>query len=839
LNKTVTYLLFLCLLLPVTGLFSQTLSGFVQDENNAPIPFATIYVKNISVGARTDGEGKYFIQFPEVGMYEIVVTSVGYNTQETKVIFEVNKDIVKNFWMETNQAVLDELVVNSKRRDPAYGIISSAIEQKNKWDKQYNSSTSNVYIKAKEIISEKEKKKREKEKEQEEKNKDSGETKTDEDIFAAQEQERKSAIYKVASGMNMVEAQIVRHFEYPNKVKEVREGYKEFGRTFGLFYTRTSEADFNFYDNLMSLDKLNELPVVSPLNTTSILTYRFKLEETTYENDRAVYKIKVTPRKQGNASWEGYIWIMDKSFNIKKVELSLDKSGLYIYNSFTIKQSYSFNSDSLILLQKEEFDYSSKGGGNVFTGNTIVTYSDYKINPIFEKRFFKNEVAVTTQDAYDKDSTYWEYIRPDPLTIEEQDFQRVKDSIKNYMETDVYLDSVDSVFNRVTLIDVMWDGIGFSNRKKKQYLFFNSIIGMTDPFEIGGLRLGQDLYYFKKYKNEKFFSISPSVDIGLRNKDIKYDFSFRARYDPMHAGYIGLWTGKLFNTIVENDAISNIFVRANWIEEQRLTLYTSREVLNGLYLFANLSYIDRFPIDKYEFGQITEDWFDGNEPLLFQNYQTTIATFTLQFTPYQKYMTEPNRKVVLGSRWPTFSIHYERGVPELLGSDIDFSYGSINARQDIKVGTLGTSSYSASFGKFLNTTDLRYVDNIIYPRGDKWFFASLLESMQLQDTTLTVSDQYYRINYRHHFNGAVINYVPFVKKLGIHAVVGASTIYIKESDYRYIEGYVGIERSFKAERARYRLGVFFVMAESNYGNITPRLKFSFNRYNLRDQSWGY
>jgi hypothetical protein len=570
------------------------------------------------------------------------------------------------------------------------------------------------------------------------------------------------------------------------------------------------------------------------------LTYKFKLVETTFEGARKTYKIKVSPRKAGNASWEGFIWITDKTFNIDKVDLSLSKGGLLIYHGFNIKQEYGFVNDTIQVLEKQEFTYSSKGGNSNFQGNTVVTYADYELNPTFEKRFFNNEVAVTTQEAYEQDSSYWQKIRPTPLTLEEQNFQRVKDSIYAYQNSDRYLDSVDSVFNRITVMDVLWDGIEFSNRKKKQYIYISSLAGLLDPFEIGGLRVGPDFTYFKKWKNEKYIAFSPGIDIGLRNGDIKYDFGLRGRYDPMHQGYAGFWTGKLFNTIVENDALSNLFLRSNWIEENRFTFFTSRELLNGLYAHFNMDYVHRYPIDEYKFNPELDDWFDGqNNPLEFESYKTSILRFTLFYTPFQKYMTEPNRKVVLGSKWPTFSVHFERGVPGLFGSDIDYTYISAGLRHSFKLGTLGTSNYTVRAGKFINTNDLRYVDQVIFPRGDKWFFASLMESMQIQDTTLTVSDEYLRVHFAHHFNGAIVNYIPFVKKLGIHAVAGASALYITESNYRYVEGFVGLEKAFKMQRSRMRIGVYFVEAVSNYSSITPRIKFAVNRYSLRNKNWGY
>ncbi len=817
--------------------FGQSISGYVLDETNAGIPFVNVYVKNLGNGTTTDGDGKYFLRFTDPGVYDIVFSSIGYETQEVKVIIEATEEIVQSVWLVTDQNELDEVIVNSKKRDPAYGIIANAIAQKEHWNNQYQSSTCKVYIKAKEIISEKEKKKRQKEAEAElEATKNSQE----EDVFAVEDQKQDAQNKLKQPNMNMVEINLTRHYESPNKVKEIRDGYKKYGSSYGLYFLNTSQAIFNFYDNLMLLDNLNELPVVSPLHFSSVLTYKFKLVETTFEGERKIYKIKVTPRKSGNASWEGFIWIKDKSFNIEKVDLSLSKGGLILYSDFNIKQDYVFVEDSIQVLKKQEFTYFSKSGKSNFEGSTVVDYANYTLNPTFEKRFFKNEVAVTTQEAYEQDTSYWQKIRPAPLSLEEQNFQRIKDSIYAFQNSDRYLDSVDSVFNRVTVMNVLWDGIEFSNRKKKRYMYFSSLAGLLDPFEIGGLRVGPDFVYFKKWKNEKYLSISPGVDVGIRNGDIKYDLGVRGRYDPMHAGYAGFWTGKLFNTIVENDALSNLFLRSNWIEENRFTFFTSRELLNGLYAHMNLDYVHRYPIGQYNFNPELDDWFDGqNTPLDFESYKTSILRFTLFYTPFQKYMTEPNRKVVLGSKWPTLSIHFERGVPKLFGSDIDYTYISAGIRHSFKLGTLGTSNYTLRAGKFINTNDLRYVDQVIFPRGDKWFFASLMESMQIQDTTLTVRDQYVRVHFAHHFNGAIVNYIPFVKKLGIHAVAGASALYIKESDYKYLEGFIGIEKVFKVQRSRMRIGVYFVEATSNYSSIAPRIKFAVNRYSLRNKNWGY
>ena len=74
-------------------LISQNLSGFIYDETNAGVPFVNVYIKNIGIGTTTDAEGKFFLRFNDPGMYEIVFSSIGFETQEIKIIFDNKKQL--------------------------------------------------------------------------------------------------------------------------------------------------------------------------------------------------------------------------------------------------------------------------------------------------------------------------------------------------------------------------------------------------------------------------------------------------------------------------------------------------------------------------------------------------------------------------------------------------------------------------------------------------------------------------------------------------------------------------------------------------------------------------
>lgn len=802
------------------------------DQENTPIPFANIYIKNLQKGTTSDAQGRFSYQFSDHGSYQLIVTAIGFKDYEFSVLVTDNKIITKNIWLLQDKEVLDEIVIKSKSKDPAYDIIKKAIDNREKWNHTFNTSTCNIYIKAKEIISEKEKKKREQQESVVLNEKQSA------NVF--DEKKQNEEIKNLVNNTNMLEIEMEQHFEAPDKIKEIRNAYKKYGDTYGLFFTNTIENNFNFYEGLMRIPKLNDVPLISPLNSISFINYKFELLETTVDSGKFLYKIKMTPRKKGNSTFSGIIWVKEDSYHIKKVDLTLQKGGLIIYDEFNIIQEYEFNEDSTLVITRQEFNYNSKAGKRKFKGQTIVRYSNYTFNVPFPKKYFNNEVGITTKEALERDSSYWDKIRPEPLTIDEQTFQKAKDSIYDLTHSEHYLDSIDSVYNRITAMDILWDGVYFTNRKMKRFWGFSSLAGLLDPFEIGGVRVGPNFSYFKKYKNEQFFRFDGQVNWSIQqNWDTKGYISAGFRYDPMHNGVVSFYCGRQFDLVVMNDALSNLFVRNNWIENDFFVLGHEKELWNGLYATTNISLSERRSIEGYNFSTFTDSLFGGNDVTPFQTYQTTKLSVKLSYTPNQKYLLEPYRKVVLGSSWPTFSLLYEKGVNGLLGSDINFDYLEAEVKQNLQLYTLGTSSYKLSFGKFINTNDLRYVDYKIFPRGDKWFFASLMQSMQIQDTALFVTNNFAKAHFIHHFNGGIIDLIPLLKKLSLQTVIGASGLYIQESKYQYLEWFGGIERTFKIDRRRLRLGVYLVDATSNYSSIQPRIKFAINFYSIRDNSWGY
>jgi len=66
------------------ALAQRTITGVVTGEDGEPLSFATVKVKDASVGARADVEGRYTLSLPS-GYKTIVISYTGYATQEVEV----------------------------------------------------------------------------------------------------------------------------------------------------------------------------------------------------------------------------------------------------------------------------------------------------------------------------------------------------------------------------------------------------------------------------------------------------------------------------------------------------------------------------------------------------------------------------------------------------------------------------------------------------------------------------------------------------------------------------------------------------------------------------------
>lgn len=826
-SSTLVFLLFACFQIAIgQNMGVEILMGKVLDETGMGIPMADVYVKEQpQLRTRADINGDYIMRLEE-GPFRLVFQAMGYEQKEVFAIVKEgeNKLDVQLYPMKVND--LDEFYFSTKKTNPGRDIMLKVVEKKDQIDHNQFSYSCDVYIKAKETKSNFNKKQ----------NDDSKE----EDDIKTVEQEKNKKLGEL-NNISMVEVELQRNFSPPNNVREFRNAYTKRGNDNRMFYTTTVKEHINFFENILYLNTLTASPIQSPISNAGILSYKYKLvEKIEREGLPILNKIKIIPRSTSVSSLEGFIYVQDGSWMVEQIDFKIIKGNLLFYDYFEINQKFDVSNREFCLLIEQNFNYGVDYKNEGFASTTIAKFENYNFQPAFGKKFFSNEVAVTTKEAYERDTSYWEQKRTLKLSEEERNYIRKRDSIENLFTKTTYLDSIDSVFNVVNFWKVVWFGVDRRNRAKKQQWTLSSLAAMTRPVYIAGPRFGPDFDYFKKIKDERTFEAFIRADIGLLNKDIKGNFFTRYRYNPFNFATIGISLDHDYDLIRSFDAFSQVLLRENFIETTKYGVYHYLELVNGLTLRSDLKLAQRRPIgEDIKFVEWFDDVLDNNEPPVFDPYNAFIADFTLSYTPFQKYMREPYRKVILGSRWPTFYAYYEKGIENVLRSTINHDYLRFGIQQNFKIGTLGTSSYHATGGKFLNAKKLEFFDYKFHRRSDPIWFSNPLYSFQDLDTSLPTLDWYFEAHYIHHFNGALINKIPYMKKTRIGLVAGAGYLYVPEHNWQHYEFFVGMERIFKFAKRRLRIGLYAVASDGN--QITPRTtgKISFALLDRRNMKFNF
>lgn len=818
LNRTQTIL---CIILLFTSLSSNSqnffsLKGYVFSENNEPMVGANIRVVNMNTGTAADVEGKYELRLVE-GLNRISVSFLGYQTQVFEVV--ADKNLTKTIYLVVDQKQLDEVVVRTRRKDFSYEVIKNVIAHKDALLKQYQNYKAQVYIKAVEEIDNKNIKKKE----------------------VPDPEKKEVTVQKLDSlpKLNLFECQLTRFETAYGRQKEEKTAVKKVGDQQTLFFKSITDGEFNLYKNHQRIGKIGENEITSPVSDLAFLAYKYELLRYYYDGKDKIYQIKVIPRELGNALYEGEIEVIDDLWVIRKANLKLTKRALMLYESFAFEQIFT-KIENRWMPTQTTYNWKAKRGKDTRIGKTIVLQSQFTFDSTYAKRFFGAEVGLTTESAYKKDSTYWQSIRPKPLEKNEITAIKEKERLDNIQNSKAYLDSIDRIFNKITIPKLVYGGIGHINRAKKTEWLFDPVLGLIDIVAIGGWRLRYGFNYTKRYESRKEVSINTNATYGFRNEDLKGNISINYLYNPLRISSVRAAFGSNFGVINGNATIRDLALRSNFYQSTFYDFRHRTELFNGFYLGSRAIFEKREDLSNFNFARLGEDVFgNDNQPLPFPNSQMFKTDFNISYTPRQLYLREPNQKLILGSKWPTFSLEIVKAWPSKSKNSSSFTYLGGTVRQTFNIGVFGTSEYRIEMGRFLDTTRLAVMDYRYQRGGDNYFFSPGMYTYQLIPQTFPTFKWFFESHYTHQFNGYFTSKVPLLNKTGIREVAGGGLLIVPERKYQYSELYGGLNRVFRIGKEFIRLGAYYVVSQSNEVGFRSGFKFSFEPYNQNRNTWSF
>jgi hypothetical protein len=796
-------------------------SGKITNNRLEPLALVSIQVKGTPVGTVSKEDGAYSLELEE-GNYDLVFSMVGYRAQVINLTVRAN--YVQNIIMETADSKdLSGVAVSGKARDRSEEIIRNVIRNKEKLLAAPGAYSYTAYIRA-----------------------------VQEDSLPPRGRSRRPGVDTLQVNREfdkMSMAEITLHYDHEtdSKTKEERTGVVRRGNPDGLFFLSLTEGDFNLYNNLIRTS-ISQVPFISPVSYSGLAAYRYKVAAIRQLGNRKAYTITIRPRQLSNVTVEGEITVLDSLWVIVSASYRLPGFHIPEYDRLEVSQEYNFVNDTAWMITRQQFHYFSRHGRGKLSGSTVVSYSDFRFNQTFPRKYFGTEISATAKEAYERDSSFWKQARAVPLSSREIRFIQYKDSLLRITTSKAYLDSIDRLTNRLTLGKVFLFGLTKYNREKKRSWYFPPISGMYEPFEFGGSRVNLYTWHNKEYASKKALSVYADLSYGFRNRDINGNINLTKMYNPFNRAFYRVELKRDFQYIYEGDAWINMIKRNNYYLDNAISLGHGQEIVNGLFLFTDLDLAFRRSLSGYKTGHkidslindiFTNEAGDNRAPS-FDPYNALYGKIRLQYTPGQKYIREPKEKIILGSRWPTFYAMWRKGIPGLASSKVDFDYLEFGIEQELKLGTSGVSHYTIKSGSFLNTRDLRLIDYQFQRRGDPFLFLNPSEAFQSLDSTFPLFHRFYQGHYIHEFNGAILNKIPLLKKLQLREIAGGGFLLAPERNLRYAELFAGIERVFKwpfNPLYKLKIGVYLVGSAANQFRNPIQFKIGVMSWDRKKNKW--
>ncbi|MBS1730627.1 MAG: carboxypeptidase-like regulatory domain-containing protein [Bacteroidetes bacterium] len=790
---------------------AQQISGKILGQDEKPLPFASITLKNSGRGVTSNEKGIYSISLPP-GEYILIAQYVGYTRVEKKVKVNTQQQVI-DFTLSPLTNDLSNVIISTKDEDPAYEIIRHAIAKRKEYQNPLDSFTTEAYIKTwmksrklpTSILGQKM------------------------DVHTRKEM----GVDSMGKGMIYL-SESISHFAYrkPNEQKlEVISGRESGSNGYGFNFP----VFINFYDNNVNVltDQFAPRGYVSPIADNALTFYKYHYLGSFFEEGKEIHEIAVKPKRNYEPLFTGTIYITEGDWRIHSLNLLLTKSSqLEILDTLSIKQINGPVTKDIWRTKNQAVYFTLNVFGADIVGNFINQYNNYDLHPVFAKNYFNNVIVRYDTAVNKKSSAYWDSIRPIPLLAEEQENYHTKDSIFRTGIDSMFsrnrIDSLRKAQARITLKNVFWNGFKRSNfdplrpstfqwKPLLPNVSYNTVEGFVSNISFTAQR------QFPK----SLWSFTPVIRYGFHNKHLNSwasltwkdrEISFAGNAD-LSKNTLVFSGGKRVSQLYRdcpllpiNSLMGTLFYNRNYLkidENYFGEIYYHRKTENGLQLSFDLLYEDRLPLENttdFAIINYSSQKFTPNYPIEkinqnFPRHQAFVAGIELKYQPGQKYIQFPNYKFSLGSKAPVFQLNYQKGIPHVFGSDEDFDKWNLAISDQFNFHLGGEMIARVDVGGFLNDRVV-YIQDYQHFNGHKILFVTDYENTFLNAlyyANSTTAPFYSAVYLQHHFNGALTNKIPFFKKLNWNLVAGANGYYA-HPDNTYFEVFGGIENILKILR---------------------------------------
>lgn len=776
--------------------FASGVHGIITDSSGAALPFVNIYVKGTTIGCASNEIGYYSFQLAP-GKYTLVFQYLGFKKQEIELTLNAqSKELNVTMFEETK--MLHEVAIFSDDKDPAYSIIREAIAAREEHLKENSFYKCEVYIKGLQKI-----------------------TDAPDEFLGI---DLKGALELDSSNRGVIylsESLADYYYRYPDESKEIMRASKVSGNSNAFSFNDVKTLqEMNIYKNNFYVDGLTDRSIQSPIGANAFLFYDYELISSFFDKEIPVYKIKVIPKRETDPVFTGLIYITGNDYHVYSTNLNLTKkNGISFIDTLNIAQEFVPSDFQTWVPISTKFSMTFSILGIKGEGYYNGFFKNYLSHPEIPDKFFSAEISRVEVDANKKDSIYWKDIRPIPLTMEEKTDYVKKDSLELYKSTDAYKDSIDKVLNKFQIMNLI-TGYSFQISKKDLRIATSSLLATLQYNTVEGIVLEPGILFSKQLQNLQSLEISTHFRYGFSLKNIYPRGTIKYQFNTIKNASVSMSGGILASQFNEKgigslvNSVETLLLEQNYLKIYRkkyLNFSYKSELFNGLYFTGIAEYANRSQLFNDEplhplFNSEIKEYTDNNYP--FYEPETIIPFFDkftidaeFKYVIGQKYMSAPDKKYILDSKYPTLTFNYKKAIPNVFNSKVKYDRISFSVSDDINLKLAGKFSYYFSTGNIFNEKNITEADVFHFNTNETFFSKPDPTAFFIMPYYyFSTTDAYAEFHTSYHTKGFLFKKLPLFKELKLQPVFSASGVLLKHQSMPYLEFSAGLENIFKVLR---------------------------------------
>ncbi|MFP5471569.1 MAG: DUF5686 family protein, partial [Bacteroidia bacterium] len=346
------------------------------------------------------------------------------------------------------------------------------------------------------------------------------------------------------------------------------------------------------------------------------------------------------------------------------------------------------------------------------------------------------EVPLTQRKTEYVDSAFkqtenaWDTLRAVPLTEKERSLYVKNDSIKNAPKTES-----DTTKNRKqpkgTLGKILLN-TSYAKLKNKNIEFKLPGLLITNAFfnPVDGYLIDRELFMWKyNFKSQRSIGFIPTAQYSFARKTFMGNLNLNSFYAPKARGTIRVNIGKLnddFNNNNPMSAFMNAITTLTLVDNYKrlyhkefFNISNTIDISNGLTLGTSFEYAKRFEMQNNStykmFNPYQREYeenipFDGIDSSLVQSHNASFLKTSISYTPQYYFRLDGRKKVMLYSKYPTFTATVTQGLKGIMNSITDYTLAEFSISQSKKLGLIDNINYYVGSGKFISKNTLKFAD---------------------------------------------------------------------------------------------------------------------------------